>query len=310
MPIERLKMKNYFGKLDVLFPEQNIYNGQWSARNQILLFLVLTVGFYFVGLVFQPNGFTGFDWVNFFSKGVIPQFYPPWGKYVSLLGWPLMFGLSMAGIGVAIVKRAVHPISAVFAFITLPVFWTMFLGQLEGLIVVGLLALPWLTPFALLKPQISFFAFGARKSYIVAGIVWIIISILIWGFWPQKMLAIDGYYGGIRYVQDISIGWRGLIIALPLFWFSRGDIDMLMISGAFCTPHLIPYNMLPFIPAIARLKPRFAIITCLLSWLPFSANWLGPIGWWLGWLVVIWLWLALAYIRYKETPRQSLPNQS
>ena len=69
--------------------------------------------------------------------------------------------------------------------------------------------------------------------------------------------------------------WIGAIAALPMLWFSRGDVDMLMISGAVMTPHLIPYNMLPFTPAIARLKPLPALAAAVLSWLPFSANWLG-----------------------------------
>jgi hypothetical protein len=87
-------------------------------------------------------------------------------------------------------------------------------------------------------------------------------------------------------------------VALPLFWFSRGDMDMLMVAGAFMTPHLIPYNLMPVAPAIARLRPALAGLTMVCSWLSLSANWLGPAGWWLGWLAVIVLWLGLAYDRY------------
>ena len=294
-------MKNFLEKLNILFPEQNIYTDQWSIRAQIVLFMVLLAGFYYVGLLIPPNGFTGFDWVNFFSNGNIPPFYPPWTKYISLLSWPMMFGLSMAGIGVSIVKRARHPLSAIFALLSLPVFWTMFLGQIDGLVILGLLGLPWLTPLVLAKPQVAFGAFGARKSYILSGLIWIIISFIIWGFWPSTMVAgVERYFSEGRFAQDIGIGWLGVLISLPLAWFSRGDIDMLMIAGTFMTPRLIPYNMLPFIPAIARVKPRFAIIACLLSWLPFSANWLGPLGWWLGWAFVVWLWGGLAYSRYRH----------
>jgi hypothetical protein len=63
---------------------------------------------------------------------------------------------------------------------------------------------------------------------------------------------------------------------------------------------LIPYNLLPVIPSIARLKPLPAALAMLLSWLPLSANWLGPKGWWLGWFFVVWLWAMLAVERYPQ----------
>jgi hypothetical protein len=206
--------------------------------------------------------------------------------------------LGLAGVGLAALKRAMHPVSAVAALLLLPVFWTIFWGQLDGLVVVGLLGLPWLVPLALPKPQVSAFALGARKWHLAAGLAWLAISLVVWGPWPLRLLAVNSYYAEGRYVQDIAIGWAGLVAAVPLFWFSRGDMDMLMLSGVFMTPHLIPYNMLPFAPAIARLKPGPALAACLLSWLPFSSNWLGKWGWWLGWLFVVWLWAWLAAKRY------------
>jgi len=293
-------MKNILSKLDIFFPEQNIFARQWSWKQSILLFGALTTGFTLVGLFIPADGFIAFDWVHVFAPGKIPPFYPPWSQYVNLLGWPLFVGLSLAGIAMATLKRSVHVLSAVAVFLSLPVFWTIFLGQLEGLVVVGLLALPWLTPLALIKPQIAFFAFGAKRSWIVAFLIWMAISVLIWGFWPVRMFAVNSYYAEGRYVQDIAIGWIGILVALPMFWFSRGDMDMLMIAGAFMTPHLIPYSMLPFAPAIARLSPPAAFAACILSWLPFSANWLGPWGWWLGWLFVFWLWVCLAVNRYRK----------
>jgi hypothetical protein len=293
-------MSNFVSRLDFLFPQQDIFARQWTRIQTLVLFGVFAVGFYLVALFIPADGFIAFDWVHVFAPGKIPPFYVPWSRYVSLLTWPLLISLSMAGITLATLKRSVHVLSTVAVLFSLPVFWTLFLGQIEGLVVLGLLALPWLTPVALLKPQISFFAFGAKRSWIVAFLIWMIISILIWGFWPAKMFAVNSYYAEGRYVQDIAIGWIGMIVALPMFWFSRGDMDMLMLAGAFMTPHLIPYSMLPFTPAVARLKPAAAFAACILSWLPFSANWLGPWGWWLGWLFVLWLWICLAIKRYRK----------
>ena len=292
-------MSRFHRWLEVLFPEQEVYVHKWSLLQQATLFLGLSIVFLGMGYLIPANGFVAFDWVRIFSHGYFPPFYPPWGELTTRwLTWPLLFSVSMASIVLSIVKRSKHVVSSLAAFLALPAFWTIFLGQLEGLVALGLLGLPWLVPLALLKPQVSVFALGAKRSYLVAGVLWLAISLAIWGFWPARMFAVNSYFAEGRYVQDIAIGAAGLFVALPMFWFSRGDMDMLMLSGAFVTLHLIPYNMLPFTFAIARLKPRPAVIACLLSWLPFSANWLGRWGWWLGWLFVIWLWACLAASRY------------
>jgi hypothetical protein len=107
------------------------------------------------------------------------------------------------------------------------------------------------------------------------------------------MFGFENYYGEGRLVTDISLHYFGVPLALLMFWVSRGDMDMLMLSGTFATLYLLPYNLLPVVPAIARLRPRSALVAALLSWLPVSANWLGAGGWWLGWLFIGFLWICL-----------------
>ena len=75
---------------------------------------------------------------------------------------------------------------------------------------------------------------------------------------------------------------------------------MLMLSGCLLLSHLIPYNLLPVSPAIARLKPLPAILAVLFSWMPMLANRIGPLGWWFGWLFILWLWINLAVMRYPQ----------
>jgi hypothetical protein len=87
---------------------------------------------------------------------------------------------------------------------------------------------------------------------------------------------------------------------LLTIWFSRGDMDMLMVCGAFITPYVIFYNLLPLAPAVARLKPRAALLALILSFLSLSANWLGPNGWWLGWAFAPWIWIGLAAKHYPN----------
>ncbi len=282
-----------------LFPEQQATRNAFPLPHQLLLFFVLFGPFYLTSTLLFADRFRGFDWVHFWSAGRIPPFYPPWTlPIVRLLNWHGLVGITLAATTLAALIRSEHPLSALLPLLTLPLLWTIFLGQLEGIALLGLLGLPWLTPLALIKPQVAIFAFGARKSYLLGLAIFLGLSLLVWGPWPLRALAVNRYYAEGRYVQDIGLGIYGAVIALPLLWLSRGDVDMLMLSGAFLTPHLIPYNLLPVVPAIARLRPLPAVIASVLSWLPLSANWIGPWGWWLGWPFVLWLWLNLAVERY------------
>ena len=49
-------------------------------------------------------------------------------------------------------------------------------------------------------------------------------------------------------------------------------------------------------------QPLAALVAALTSWLPLSANWIGPAGWWLGWIYVAWVWGNLAVERYADAP--------
>lgn len=285
----------------VLFPPHHLYARPMPLWSQVVIFAVLTLAGALAARWVPAEGIVGFDWVLYFSQGRVDLIYPPWGSWVvQALTWELLIGLSVAGVALASLQRAVHPVSAVCALLTLPLFWTLFLGQLEGLITLGLTALPWLTPLALLKPQVSTFAFGARPRYLLAFGVWIALSLVIWGPWPLTTFGFQSYYGEGRLITDVSLRGWGLPLALLLFWVARGDPDLLMLSGAFATLYLLPYNLLPVTPAIARLRPRAAVIASLLTWLPFSANWLGPGGWWLQWLFIGYMWVCLAAARYPH----------
>ena len=291
----------------ILFPVQTYEIRRMPIVGQIV-FVAIVASVGALGARFFPYGKgIGFDWEIYFSHGRVDTFYPPWGSWVvAHLTWPWLVGLSLAGVSLAVLKRAVHPVSAACALLALPVLWTIFLGQLEGLITLGMCFLPWLAPLALLKPQVSTFAFGARASYIVAFFVWIVISLAIYGPWPLVTLRVNQIIGEGRLVTDISLfGW-GWLIAPFLFWASRGDMDLLMYSGTVVTPYLLPYNMLPATAAIARLRPRAAVVACVFSWLPFAANWVGPRGWWLFWLFIIFMWLCLAAARYRKIAPRSV----
>ncbi len=286
-------------KLEFLFPEQEIFTNNPPRHVQVATFATLFGIFFFLGSLIPADGFFAFDWIHFFGQGNIPPYYPPWTEsIVNSLNWPSLIALTLAGVGLASYRRATSKISMTCALLTLPLFWTIFLGQLDGLVVIGILGLPILTPLALLKPQLSIFSFLARRSFLVGLLITAGASLIIWGFWPPTLFSVWTVHGEVRYVNDIALGLLGLPVAAVLLWFSRGDIDMLMLAGAFSTPYLLPYHLIVVVPAIARLSPVSAAVSGVLSWLPLLSNWIGPAGWWTAWLFVIWLWASLALKRY------------
>lgn len=283
----------------IIFPEIDIYSQNLTFLKKILFFLFLFWVFYFASKIIFADNYKGFDWINFWGINNVPLFYPPWTYLIiKLFNWHSLVAFTLTSILFASMLRAKNLISASMVLFSLPLLWTIYLGQLEGIAAFGILLLPWLTPLALVKPQVSIFAFAARKNFVIGLFIFLIFSVAIFGFWPIQTLSANSFYMEGRYQQDISLGLSGALLAIPLLWFSRGDMDMLMLAGSFMTPHLIPYNLLLVVPSIARLAPNKAFIAALLSWLPFSSNWLGPKGWWLGWLFIIYLWLALAIERY------------
>lgn len=288
-------------RLDFLFPELEIFHHPLTIGQKIIFFLVFSLVFSLAAQLIQVDGFMGFDWVHYFSNLHIPSAYMPWTRYfIQFLTYPVLIGMTLAAFALTAYCRSAHPLSMAASFLCLPLLWVIFLGQIDGLILVGFLWMPWLMPLAMLKPQVALFSFGARRSWLLAFILVLTLTLLIWGNWPAVMFDVNSTFAEGRYPQNIGLGWYGLPFFLATVWFSRGDMDMLMASGAFISPYMMFYNLLPLTPAVARLRPGAALIALLLSFLPLSANWLGDKGWWLGWFFPAWLWLNLAINRYPR----------
>lgn len=142
------------------FPETPLARRKPPLRHRLCLFLLVFLSAsWLAGRLVPADGFRAYDWLHFFQSSNIPVYYPPWTKWVvPALTWPTLIGLTFAGAGVASYERARHGLSLACALLTLPVLWTLFLGQIDGIVLLGVLGLPWLAPLALLKPHISLFA--------------------------------------------------------------------------------------------------------------------------------------------------------
>ena len=152
---------------------------------------------------------------------------------------------------------------------------------------------------ALLKPHLAAFALLARKRWAIAGAVFILATVLIWGPWPLRLFECNT--DPAQWPQDIALGLWGLPAFVGVAWWLlrpgnewlRRDPYWWMLAGAFVTPRLIPYNLLPLYPAAARLPWPWALAIAATSWLPFAANWVGDWGWYMGWVSVALLGVGM-----------------
>jgi hypothetical protein len=189
------------------------------------------------------------------------------------------------------VNRSALP--AVLAILSLPTLWTLFLGEVAGLPLVGLLILPLGIPIVLIKPQLAAFSLLSEKKWIIASAVWLILSLILWGLWPLELFVVQSPDWKALHPQDITLFPWGLLLALPLMWRSRGDQDLLMAAGSFATPHLFPYHFIVLMPSLARMTPLWMLINWLLSWTPLLSNWLGPMAWHFGNIFGLTMWLGI-----------------
>jgi len=285
----------------VLFPAIPDQNRSVPLRQYFLLALMGGIVFSVIASFLPATGVLGYDWVYYFSlgkRGHGLDYYPPWITYVRYLTWPGLIGITFTGLALALYQRRASLLVMGLAFFSMPLWWVVFLGQIDGLALFGLTNLPWFMPLVTIKPQVGYLACLARKQYLVGLLVWLIISIGIWGLWPLDLLRIQTYVAW-QEPNDISLWPWSIPVVVALLWLSRGDMDMLMLAGTFVMPYLHPYHYLLVMPALARIEKWVAVVAIVLSWLPLLANWLGPAAWYSGHLFPMVLWVALYLNRRK-----------
>jgi len=264
---------------------------------EIVIWFGLFILFYVIGL-FLPEGF---DWVVYYAPGTLHPIWTPWTTIIlKFINWPLVVAITLFAIILRSYRNNRSPWPIALAVLSLPTLWVLYMGNLDGLVLAGLLLLPWGVPLAAMKPQLSAFALLANKRSVIAGAVWGLITLAIWGLWPLNFAMALTPEWKVEWTQDISLFPWGALIALPLLWVSRGDEDLLMAAGSFVTPHLFPYHFILLMPALGRMKPAWMVATWLISWTPLIANWVGPIGWHMGNVLGGCLWLGI-YLNKKKS---------
>jgi hypothetical protein len=266
-----------------------------------ILWIVLFAMFYVaLRLVPLDQPLLFYDWRVVFRGAESLPHYPPWTWWiVRLLDLPALLAITLASYAVAVLIRARSAASAALTFLCLPLWWTMFLGQLEGFALLGVLGLPWLVPLVLMKPLVAAFALLSRWKWTVIALGFGVASLLVFGLWPIDLIAYNLSVWE-PWQQNIGLGLFGLPLFALLVWkMPRDDEDWWMLAGSTLLPYLIPYHWLPLMPAAARLPWYWTLAVALTSWLTFASNWLGRWAWYLGWVSVIVLGIGLWLYRSK-----------
>lgn len=264
----------------------------------------------FGGLVLTPLLYRlpmlGHDWYKVFYQGVL-HMYPPW--MIPLFApfrmvdwrWGLAFVNSLTLVGVAAITawqaenvRWDGLKAAMMALLNPTVWYLLWNGQVDGLVLISLLVLPWSIPLLLLRPQILGWVLIARKKWTYALVVWLGISVVIWGWWIGHLLEMSS--GSIVHPTAMgwaTLGWPIFVAGLVLLFFTEGHFWRILSAGFIAAPYLQPYHMVILYPALGR-------VTGWRRWALWGMLWVvglapGFVGWFryaaLGFPLLIWWFL-------------------
>ncbi len=264
------------------------------------LTLAMLIGGLLLALPLSRIAFAGHDWVAYFSE--IPDVlyapqpnpsYPPWALGVVLrpltmqqprTGLALVNGLTLACLSLLTYRlarlrfpneRTIAIIGVVLVALNPLVWMLMWLGTVDGLMLLGLAALPFGLPLFLLKFNISGWALLGTRRDLLWGVAWGVLSLLLWGLWPLSILS--AYNHSDQPLHPVLMGWQttGPLFILPgilLLMLSDRDPFRLIAAGTFITPYLMPYHFAILLPALGRVRGWRQITLWLISLILFVAS--------------------------------------
>jgi hypothetical protein len=257
----------------------------------------------------------GWDWYYWFLPGNI-DFYPPWTRLVlaplTALPWrtglALLNGITLMTVAVAAARQA-RPgnrrsrlIAAGLALVSPPVLMALWLGNIEGLVLLGLVALPPGVILALTKPHLSIWALLARRRWLIWTAGWGVLSLLIWGWWPGRTFGEMGRLSENFFtIGWYNLGWPLIIIGAVLLLFSSADPQRLLAAGFFLTPYLMPNHMLLLLPALGGVEGWKRWFLWGVLWVSGLASGVGAgAGRYLGLAFPLAVWFLLARSQPQE----------
>jgi hypothetical protein len=154
--------------------------------------------------------------------------------------------------------------------------------NIDWLVCLGLLVPPAFSgPFLLIKPQnaLGYWLSFKRRELVhtlLVVLVLLVISLLLWGFWPLQMLeAIRTNTLGRSYnlAPLALLPWPiAVAIGLSLSWvaFRRHDPVLSILAWLFFIPYITLYALLLPLALFAIRYPRVALLISVVAWLVYG----------------------------------------
>lgn len=286
------------------------------------LVLAILVGGVISALLVNTTHFLGHDWVAYFAEQPTPYFphiphtsYPPWVLSIVLrgvtilppyTGLAIINGLTLSTVTVLSYAygRRTFPESrfpavlAVLLVLLSPLPWMLlWLGQIDMIVLVGLATLPVGIPILIGKLNVGLWAALNSRRDILVSAVWLAVSLLIWGFWPEKIAQ---QITPQTFTHPIVMGWQALHPLLLVFGgllllVTDRDPLRLMAAGSFMSPYMMPYHYFVLLPAVGRVRGGRQIMVWFSSFLMVGvAGVPTPAMKWAALLFPLLVWLLLA----------------
>ncbi len=210
----------------------------------------------------------GWDWYYWFFANRI-EFYPPWTSLLlsPLVQLPWRAGLSLVNslllvaLAVFVYRQALGEaiptrlLACAMALLTPQVFINLYLGSIEGLMLIGMLLLPPGAALVLFKPNLTGWVLLARRQWFIWGAGIGVISLVIWGWWPANMFSwIEPLTEKSLAIGWYNLGWPIAVLGAVLLPFSGANPMRLLAAGLLLTPYLMPNHLYLLLPALGSVR--------------------------------------------------------
>ena len=264
----------------ILVPRHQLWSG-------VRLFCIILLGALILSPLAARLPMLGWDWFYFFNRHN-PDFnilsptsaYPPYTAILlSALTWmdwrislSILHSLTLISIAVGTWQNGGRYGSILLALLTPPVWYLLWVGQPDGLSLLGLIT--GFIPLALIKPQLTIFSLMKNHRSFVWTAIFLAASLLIWPLWLLNLRRAS--FDHPAAFGWAATGWPILVLGLILLAGAGNNPYRLMAAGFLASPFLMPYNLALLAPSIGAAKG----IRKILLW---AAAWLTVLGVGLPW---------------------------
>lgn len=213
------------------------------------------------------------DWYVHYLPRYRMTDYPPFVHVLLafLPSLPYLSSLTLTALLFCLWRRQARPVQVLAAFTAMPLFWVLWLGQVDAVPMLGLALLPWGIPLVMIKPQVGVWYVWAwwrgqpRKWHIAVAVgAFIALSFLVWGVWPLKMTPPPNLTNAYN-LSLWRLAWPLGLLAVAGALLER-DPDRALALGSLGTPYLQGTGYILLLPVLARLHGWQLALAWLTSW--------------------------------------------